>query len=61
MNWTSEQLKKIEEVIKDHSEYNSQLRAHTTPVAVRYGNDWEFFVKADYTHVNGDYDEIISL
>jgi hypothetical protein len=61
MNWTPEQQEIIDSVIYEHNQYNAQLFAHTTPVAVRYGDKWEFFVRADYTPISGDYDEIISL
>ena len=56
--WTTEQISRAKEVAREWDARDRQTRAWSTPVAARYGQVWEFFVKADLVDFDGEPDEV---
>ena len=56
--WTTEQISRAKEAAREWDARERQTRAWSAPVAARYGQDWDFFVKADLVDFNEEPDEV---
>ncbi len=56
--WTPEQVEQGRKTAQEWDARERQTRAWSAPVAARYGQDWEFFVKADMVEFNEEPDEV---
>lgn len=56
--WTTEQISRAKATAREWDTRERQTRAWSTPVAARYGQVWEFFVKADLVDFNEEPDEV---
>ena len=59
--WTPEQVEEGRKTAQDWDALDRQRRAWSSPVAARYGQDWEFFVKAHLVELNEEPDEVRDL
>lgn len=56
--WTPEQVEEGRKTAQEWDACDRQLRAWSAPVAARYGQEWEFFVKADLVEFNQEPEEV---
>lgn len=56
--FSNEEVGQAFETVERWDRQGRQIRAWTTPVAVRYEDDWEFIVKADMVELSGDPKEV---
>jgi len=56
--WTPEQVEEGRKTAQEWDARDRQRRAWSAPVAARYGQDWEFFVKADLVEFGQEPDEV---
>ena len=59
--WTPEQVEEGRKTAQEWDASDRQQRAWSSPVAARYGQDWEFFVKAHLIELNQEPDEVRDL
>lgn len=59
--WTPEQVEEGRKTAQEWDALDRQRRAWSGPVAARYGQDWEFFVKAHLIELNQEPDEVRDL
>ena len=59
--WTPEQVEEGRKTAQEWDARDRQRRAWSGPVAARYGQDWEFFVKADLVEFDQEPEEVRDL
>ena len=51
----------IERTLEEYDYQGLMRQIHSTPVGVEYRGWWEFFIRADFTPIKGDYLQVINL
>ena len=61
MNWTNAEVANAIKVLTYFDKMSQQMRAHCSPLGIRYAEGWEFHILGDAQQPNGYYLQRIDL